>query len=40
MTVANPYSDVAIDSLVIVLTNPALTCRNNAMGLDNIVLIR
>lgn len=40
VTVANPYSDVSIDRLMIVLTNPTTACCDNAMGLDNIVLRR
>lgn len=39
--VANPYADVLVDSVLVVLINPAMSaCCGNAMGLDNIVLLR
>lgn len=39
--VANPYADVLVDSVMVVLINPAMSaCCGNAMGLDNIVLLR
>ncbi|WP_292790804.1 hypothetical protein [Nostoc sp. NMS7] len=37
-TVVNPNSNYLIDSLRISLTNPALTCCSNPMGLDNITV--
>jgi len=37
-TVASPYSDVAVDSLSIVLTDTAAPCCDNPMGIDNLVL--
>lgn len=40
VTVTNPYSDVPIDRLLIVLTNPTTACCSNAMGLDTIVVRR
>jgi hypothetical protein len=40
-TVSNPSADVLVDSVIVVLTNPAMpACCGNAMGLDNIVLVR
>jgi hypothetical protein len=39
-TVSNPYAEVLVDSVTIVLTNPAMpACCGNSMGLDNIVLM-
>ncbi|WP_100903999.1 hypothetical protein [Nostoc flagelliforme] len=37
-TVVNSNSNYSIDSLTISLTNPALTCCSNPMGLDNITV--
>ncbi|NMG22085.1 hypothetical protein [Brasilonema bromeliae] len=37
-TVVNPNSNYLIDSLIISLTNPAVTCCSNPMGLDNITV--
>lgn len=40
-TISNPYAEVHVDSVIVVLTNPAMSaCCGNAMGLDNIVLLR
>lgn len=40
-TVSNAYPEVLADSVLVVLTNPAMpACCGNAMGLDNIVLLR
>ena len=40
-TVSNPYPDLPVDSVIVVLMNPAMSaCCGNAMGLDNIVLLR
>jgi hypothetical protein len=40
-TVANPDADVLVDSVIVVLMNPAMSaCCGNAMGLDNLVLVR
>lgn len=39
-TVTNPYAEVLVDSVTIVLTNPAMpACCDNPMGLDNIVVL-
>ena len=38
-TVVNPYAEVLVDSVAIVLTNPAPVCCGNPVGLDNIVLL-
>ena len=38
-TVINPYAGVLVDSVTIVLTNPAPVCCGNPVGLDNIVLL-
>lgn len=39
-TVLNPNATDIVDTLSIILTNPAATCCRNPMGLDNIVLTR
>jgi hypothetical protein len=40
-TVSNPYANVLVDSVMVVLINPAMAaCCGNAMGLDNLVLLR
>lgn len=40
-TVDNPYAEVLVDSVIVVLINPAMSaCCGNAMGLDNLVLLR
>ena len=38
-TVVNPYAEVLVDSVTIVLINPAPACCGNPVGLDNIVLL-
>lgn len=39
-TVSNPYGDVLVDSVIVVLINPAMpACCGNAIGLDNLVLL-
>ena len=40
VTVSSPYSSATIDLLSITLTNSATPCCSNAVGLDNIVLVR
>jgi hypothetical protein len=41
LTVSNPYAEVLVDSVTIVLTNPPMpACCGNAMGLDNIALLQ
>lgn len=40
-TVSNPYAEVLVDSVIVILVNPAMSaCCGNAMGLDNLVLVR
>jgi hypothetical protein len=40
-TVSSPYADVPVDSVIVVAANPAISaCCGDAMGLDNIVLLR
>lgn len=39
-TVSNPYADVLVDSVIVVLTNPVPACCGNPVGLDNLVLLR
>ena len=40
VTVTNPYSEISIDRLMIILTSPTTACCENSMGLDNIVVSR
>ena len=40
-TVANPYANVLVDSVIVVLIDSAMSaCCGNAMGLDNLVLLQ
>jgi hypothetical protein len=39
-TVANPYSTAPVDTVIISVTNPAVTCCGNPVGVDNIVVWR
>lgn len=40
VTVTNPYSEISLDRLMIILTSPTTACCDNSMGLDNIVVSR
>jgi hypothetical protein len=40
VTATNPYSEMSVDRLMIILTSPTTACCDNSMGLDNIVVSR